>query len=208
MSEQEGVIKYRLDFEPGPPPREDLRALIVCRSILYGLGMIGQDPERYGGYGFGNLSQRSGAGGFVISASQTGYLPELEPEHFTRVLEVDIEANRVHAVGPLPPSSEALTHAMIYRLDRGIHAVLHVHEPGLWRYGLSAGLPQTGSDIAYGTPQMAQAVRRLFEQADLRRRRILVMAGHEDGVFAFGTSLDQALAVLLRHWAEARGQSL
>jgi ribulose-5-phosphate 4-epimerase/fuculose-1-phosphate aldolase len=208
MEKQEGVIKYRLEFDPGPPPREDLRELIVCRAILHGLGMIGQEPDRYGGYGFGNLSQRSGADGFVISASQTGHLPELAPEHFTRVLEVDIEANRVHATGPLPPSSEALTHAMIYRLDRGIRAVLHVHEPGLWRHGLVARLPQTGRDIAYGTPQMAQAVRRLFGQEDLRHRRILVMAGHEDGVIAFGASVDQALGVLLRHWIEARDQSL
>ena len=204
MAEQEGVIKYRLDFEPGPPPREDLRELMVCRSILHGLGMIGQDPDRYGGYGYGNLSRRAVGNEFVISASQTGQLPELSAEHFTRVLEADIEANRVRARGPLPPSSEALTHAMIYRLDSAIACVLHVHEPRLWRYGLANGLPQTAADIAYGTPAMAEAVRRLFERQGLAEQRILVMAGHEDGVISFGESIGQALAVLLGHWVAAQ----
>ncbi len=204
MAGQEGVIKYRLDFEPGPPPREDLRELIVCRSILHGLGMIGQHPDRYGGYGYGNLSQRADGDAFVISASQTGHLPELSAEHFTLVLEADIEANRVHARGPLPPSSEALTHAMIYRLDPAIACVLHVHEPRLWRHGLETGLPRTGADIAYGTPRMAEAVKQLFEQGDLAGRRILAMAGHEDGVIGFGESVDQALGVLLSHWVIAQ----
>ena len=204
MAEQEGVIKYRLDFESGSAPDEDLAELIVCRSILHGLDMIGQHPDRYGGYGYGNLSRRAGEGAFLISASQTGVLAELEPEHFTRVSEVDIEGNRVRARGPLPPSSEALTHAMIYCLDQAITCVLHVHEPRLWQYGLARGLPATEATVAYGTPAMARAVQQLFEQGRLARQRILFMAGHEDGVIAFGNSIDQALAVLLRHWIDSR----
>ncbi len=204
MAEQEGVIKYRLDFEPGSAPREDLRGLIVCRGILHGLDMIGQHPQRYDGHGYGNLSQRAAGDAFLISASQTGGLDELGPRHFTRVIQADIEGNRIRARGLLPPSSEALTHAMIYRLDAAIDCVLHVHEHRLWRHGLDCGLPATEAGIAYGTPAMARAVQRLFEQGSLARQRILFMAGHEDGSIAFGDSIDQALAVLLRHWVDSR----
>ncbi len=208
MAQKEGVIKYHLDFVPGPAPQDDLRELIACRSILHGLGMIGQDPARYGGYGYGNLSQRFAGAGFDISASQTGHLERLNPAQFTRVIEADILANRVRARGRMPPSSEALTHAMIYRLDEAINSVLHVHEPRLWRYGLERNLPQTDPGIAYGTPDMAEAVRELFTAQDLARRRIVFMAGHEDGVIAFGSSVDKALSVLLRYWLLARDQSL
>ena len=204
MNEQEGVIKYRLDFEPGPPPGEGLEHLKVCRAILHGLGMIGQRPDLYGGYGYGNLSQRTEAGLFVISASQTGHLEALEQRHFTRVLEADVAANRVRARGPLPPSSEALTHAMIYRLDPAIACVLHVHEHRLWRYGLNAGLPRTDATVAYGTPQMARAVELGFRGGDLAGKRIVFLAGHEDGVIAFGDSISSALGVLLYHWVASR----
>ncbi len=202
MTEQEGVIKYRLDFEPGPPPGEDLEHLKVCRAILHGLDMIGQHPDRYDGYGYGNLSQRTEDGLFVISASQSGHLETLEQRHFTQVLEADIAANRLRARGVLPPSSEALTHAMIYRLDPAIACVLHEHR--LWRYGLNAGLPRTAATVAYGTPQMARAVEQGFRSGQLSGKRILFMAGHEDGVIAFGDSISSALGVLLHHWVASR----
>lgn len=56
--EREGVIKYRLDFTPAEAVDENaLTALQQWRLTLYQLGLIGQDPERYGGLGYGNISQ-------------------------------------------------------------------------------------------------------------------------------------------------------
>ena len=208
MTETEGVIKYQLEFEQAPAPDEDLQELNVWRSILQNLGLIGQHPGRYQGYAYGNVSQRSRRqpGQFIISASQTGQLPELAREHYVCIDKTDIEHNRVHARGPLPPSSEALTHAAIYRLDPSIRCVLHGHDPDMWRYGLQQTLPSTDPDVEYGTPAMAAEILRLYQSGQLDRQRVLVMAGHQDGVISFGDSIDDAGCAMLDFWMQAQMQ--
>lgn len=58
VHEKEGVIKYRLDFtSAGAVDESALTALQQWRLTLHQLGLIGQDPERYGGLGYGNISQ-------------------------------------------------------------------------------------------------------------------------------------------------------
>lgn len=200
--ETEGVIKYRLDFEQSAAVEENLEQLNVWRSILYELGLIGQDPLRYQGYGFGNLSQRrkSHSDQFMISGTQTGHLSVLDDAGYVCVMACDIEHNRVRARGPVKPSSEALTHAMIYQLDPGIACVMHAHAPRLWRYGLEHGLPATAAEVAYGTIDMAREVDRLYRETLLSKNCTLVMAGHEDGVITFGNSIDEAGLAMLRLW--------
>ncbi len=58
--------------------------------------LIGQDPARYDGYDFGNVSQRigdidapHGKRSFIISGTQTGHLQELDSRHYTRVMSYD-----------------------------------------------------------------------------------------------------------------------
>ena len=208
MAETEGVIKYHLEFETAEPPCADLSELNVWRSILHGLQLIGQDPARYEGYGFGNLSERSrsDAGQFFISGTQTGHLPVLKTTHYARILQTDITRNLVQACGRVKPSSEALTHAMFYRLNPEIQCVIHVHSPKLWHFGLKHSFPATHADIAYGTTQMANEIERLYQSSQLKCSRTLVMAGHEDGVICFGNSIDLAGQALLQLWVSAAAE--
>src|SRR5581483_9370224 len=56
---QEGVTKFDLAYTPSAPlPMTSVAALIAWRMILWRLGLIGLDPARYGGVGFGNVSAR------------------------------------------------------------------------------------------------------------------------------------------------------
>ncbi len=45
---------------------------------------------------------------------------------------------------------------------------------------------------------MAYEITRLFKLTDLQSRKILVMAGHEGGIVAFGRHLEEAFGVLMR----------
>lgn len=205
-SAEEGVTKFDLVYRPSAPfPRTRLRDLIAWRMILWRLGLIGLDAARYGGVGFGNVSQRLPARGrtmrFAVSGTQTGALPVLAARHFAIVTACDPERNRVEAEGPMPPSSESLTHGMLYRLDASIRFVFHVHSPDIWRQAQALKLPRTAPDVAYGTPAMAAEMKRLLRGG--RRHPILVMGGHEDGVIAYGRSADEAGATLLKVLATA-----
>ncbi|HEY8553409.1 MAG TPA: class II aldolase/adducin family protein [Burkholderiales bacterium] len=206
----EGVIKFDLAFTPDAAlPEAELRELIAWRTILWRLGLIGRDPARYGGAGFGNVSRRlprpadARAPWFAISGTQTGALPALAPRHFAIVTACDPERNRVEARGPIAPSSESLTHGMLYRLDPAVAFVLHVHAPEIWRAAAALGLPRTAPEAAYGTPAMAREIERLMRAGAFDREPVLVMGGHEDGVIAFGPSADAAGLALLATLAAA-----
>lgn len=200
MSDREGVIKYRLEHQLADLPVDfGFAELNAWRSIMHRLGLIGRVPDRYDGLGFGNISRRlvPGRDEFIISGTQTGHLPRLEAWQFVWVVEAVPEQNRLCSRGACQPSSEALTHAGVYRECPVAQAVIHVHSPEIWRQTAALALPHTGADIPYGTPRMAEAVADLFAKGDLQALPLFTMLGHLDGVVAFGTSLADAACQLL-----------
>ena len=58
-------------------------------------------------------------------------------------------------------------------------------------------VPTTSKAAAYGTPEMAYEIMRLFKTSDAQRREILAMAGHEGGIVSFGKNLQRAFEVLM-----------
>lgn len=205
MAEQEGVIKYRLDYTPsGACAADRLEAIQQWRLALFQLALIGQDPARYGGYGFGNISQRLPEG-FVISGTQTGGIDPLLPEHYALVTHCDPKTNHIVAKGPVQPSSEALTHGTVYGMDSNIQAVIHVHSPDIWQMRQQLNLPETPAEVPYGTPEMAEAVAALWQDKRLSLSPVFAMAGHEDGIVSFGRDMAEAGMAMLNtfQWARA-----
>ena len=211
MASAEGVIKFAMEHEEGPAmPATELADLNAWRRILFQLALIGQDPKRYGGFGFGNISCRISPfnGGpnqraFVISGTQTGGIPNLGPEHYTLVTGYYPARNLLVSKGPIRPSSESLTHGMVYDLASDAHWVLHAHSPHIWQQAPALEVPMTATDVAYGTPEMAAEVERLFAERGVRAKGIFGMGGHEDGIVTFGPTAEAAGSVLINYLAAA-----
>jgi L-ribulose-5-phosphate 4-epimerase len=179
----------------GIAPFGALAELNACRRKLLEQRLIGVDSN---GVGFGNLSIRDGrTPSFYITGSATGGLPELTPTDCVRVVAYDLERNWLRYEGAAIPSSESLTHAAIYESDPSTSAVIHCHDLVLWRTLLNR-CPTSSKDVAYGTPEMAYEIIRLFTVSDVQCRQIFVMAGHESGIVAFGNNFGDAFAVLMR----------
>ncbi|KZY39158.1 hypothetical protein A3729_25025, partial [Oleiphilus sp. HI0043] len=205
--EQEGVIKYQLVFEHRSISIDDtsLAELNQCRQQMMAHGLIGQDDNRYEGYGFGNLSLRCQSDSsieappsFWISGTQTGHLPTLFPRDICLVNQSHPETNTIHAEGETKPSSESMTHGVIYKLSARIKAVVHVHSTEIWKQRSALKLASTPKEIPYGTPEMAESVRQLSAQLLLSEKSILFcMDGHEDGVVVAGESLSQCTQTLI-----------
>jgi L-ribulose-5-phosphate 4-epimerase len=190
----EGYIKfdYQLDGKPIDYPSE-VAMLNEWRSRLHQAGLIGVYPN---GVGFGNVSIRLGSSEqFLISASATGGLSHLKPEHYVKVVAFDFDKNFVWCQGVSKPSSESLSHAMFYHSSAAVVAVVHVHNLKLWTK-LSGRAPTTSAEIEYGTVQMAREIESLFRQHRLSGEGLLVMAGHREGLFSFGPNLADAVRVL------------
>jgi hypothetical protein len=173
------------------------------RRKLLRLGIVGIDAN---GVGFGNLSVRNGATShFYITGSGTGKLPELMPADCARVVAYDFARNWLQCEGVTVASSESLTHAAVYESDPSTCAVIHCHDIKLWT-ALLHKVPTTPEKIEYGTPEMAYAVRGLFDNTDVLKKKIFVMAGHAGGVVAFGRDLRSAFAQLTKERMNEEGR--
>jgi ribulose-5-phosphate 4-epimerase/fuculose-1-phosphate aldolase len=206
MSETEGVIKYQLHHTQIQLPAQiDLAELNAWRSVMFKLNLIGQSPHRYEGYGFGNISQRLQVADlqFVISGTQTGHRSILTREDYCWVTHSAPQLNSIVSCGAIKPSSEALTHASVYLQNPKIQAVIHVHCPEIWQHTKQLKLAHTAADIAYGTPEMADAVTQLFKAENWQHTAVFSMLGHEDGVIAFAASLNEAACALITQLAMA-----
>jgi len=219
MTEQEGVTKYKLDFRKRKLniTSSHLRALNTCRALMQQEGLMGQDDLRYEGYGFGNISIRNQpySSAFLISGTQTGQLRSLSASDIACVSKIDAQANYLCAFGEVPPSSEGMSHGVLYQLGEQVQAVVHIHSPDIWQHADDLGLPSTLEHIPYGTPEMASAVydlsMRLLNAQALddccvsdTTPLVIVMKGHEDGVLVAGKALNECSDLILAVLEQAK----
>lgn len=182
----EGYIKFNSDWEKQAAFQDErLDELIRYRQLLYDLELIGAYPD---GIGYGNISLRlEDWKHFYISGSKTGNYAVLGKDHFAKVRDVHMDNNWLSCAGPIIASSESMTHAAVYKASKSIGAVIHIHSRRLWdKYKYK--LPTTAETVAYGTPKMAYEVLNLVSQ--IGDSGIIVMAGHEEGIIAYGADLE------------------
>ena len=129
MTEQEGVIKFQLDFTRRSALQlADTVEISSWRTVMLQLGMLGQTPLRYDNYGFGNISQRFGSNNqFIISGTQTGGINVMTASDYALVTCCEPGRNYIAATGETKPSSEAMTHGQLYQIDSRINFVIHAH---------------------------------------------------------------------------------
>ena len=137
---QEGVTKFEAQCRSGLLPVSRFGRLFAelqaWRQIMFQLNLIGQDPARYEGAGYGNVSARvpphgrgRGQRAFLVTGTQTGGRGLLTLSDYCVVESYDIAANRVVSVGQASPSSESMTHGALYDANPGIRFVFHGHIP-------------------------------------------------------------------------------
>ncbi len=194
----EGYVKYQCHWIDKPTVTlAESAELNQWRDKLYQLNFIGQYDN---GIGFGNISIRDEQPEyFIISGTQTGGIPHLTEKYYTKVTEFDWEKNLVTCVGSIQASSEALTHAALYVANPEIKAVIHIHRLSLWE-ALINKVPTTNINFAYGTPEMAQEIMRLCQEARTNKLKIIVMSGHKEGIITFGKNLTEAGDILLNYY--------
>lgn len=197
----EGYIRFECEWVRAEPVKfAGFEMLNAARQRARELGLIGVYPN---GIGFGNISLRAEDGAdFFISGSATGDLERLSESHYARVTGFDFARNRVRCIGPIKASAESMTHAAIYQADPTVKAVIHGHHRALWEASLDTEAT-TAAAVEYGTPEMAGEILRLFREENAAERKFIAMAGHEEGLLAFGP----ALAAVLGEYEERLNSS-
>jgi len=191
----EGYIKFFCNWiEAEPISINQLHELNKWRDTLYNLGLIG---AYHNGIGFGNISKRLNNHTFIITGSATGGLKTLNENHYVLVNEYNLWQNSLTCTGPIKASSESLSHAVVYECSKETNAVIHIHNFEMWEK-LIHNVPTTREEISYGTTEMANEIKKLFIETNVKAEKIIAMAGHEEGIIAFGKTLDEAGEILLK----------
>ena len=194
----EGYIKFHCTWlKEGLPADISIKEINVCRDKLYDSGLIGAYAD---GTGYGNISVRLNGNMFLITGTTTGNIQHLTDKHYTTVTGYNIMQNNLVCEGPIKASSESLTHAIIYEAMPSTNAVIHIHNKALWK-NLIGVVPTTSAEVRYGTAEMAFEMNRLIASTNLIKERILVMAGHEDGLIVIGKDLNEALNKVQDYYA-------
>jgi class II aldolase/adducin N-terminal domain-containing protein len=190
----EGYIKFQCDWHQSLPFNTlEIAALNSWRQKLYTANLVGAYPD---GIGFGNVSQRIEGNQFYISGSKTGNFKILDHTHYSKVIDFDITKNWVACEGPAIASSESMSHAVIYEQVPEVNAVFHIHHLGLWQKVLYK-IPTTEATAEYGSPEMANEIVRLLTETDVLNQKVFAMAGHREGLFSFGKTLEEAGTTIL-----------
>lgn len=205
---KDGYIKFRCEHTNAewnsqelpitPDFLSRLQEVDAFRTKVFDQGFIGIYEN---GIGFGNLSFRWG-NAFVITASATGGARELGINRYTLVSHVDIAKNTVQSLGPLPASSETMSHASVYQHSPRVNYVLHIHNIVLFNFLKEKNALSTREDIAYGTVQMAEEIGALAAQNP--NEATIVMRGHEEGILIYGLSLAHIESQLIFLCQEAK----
>jgi hypothetical protein len=88
------------------------------------------------------------------------------------------------------PVSNCVDWPLFYRRYCTIGALIHGCWSELWSQADSIGIPVPHRDVHYGTRGKAEEVCRLFHNNPVGVLKIFTMGGHEDGIVAFGSSLE------------------
>ena len=182
----EGYVKYSASHIQAPAVEAPYWAkLNDARTRLHELGLVGINSQ---GIGFGNVSVRVKGEEFLISGTATGAAPVLSPDEYCLVTSFDIAGNSIVSSGPIRASSESMTHGAVYRAVPAANCVIHIHSRSIFDGMLQDHYPDTPAEAEYGTPEIAEATG-ACAAAQESGEGLIVLAGHDEGVIAFGASV-------------------
>ena len=184
--------------------------LVKWRQLLVKIGWMGQDPKRYDGLGFGNLSIRIGAKllppehrSFLISGSQTGHLKHFSSMDCAVVTDFSLKTHALSYFGERKPSSEALSHAAIYAAQPSVNVCIHAHCPTIWQRRETVSDLCIASQSKYGTADMSRSIYTSLQMKNIDKPALLSMSGHRDGVMAFGKDFETTFNRLTKAYLNA-----
>lgn len=185
----EGYIKFHYTWHNQQTiPVVKIALLNRYRQKLHNQKLIG---VYLNGIGYGNLSQRQNQHDFIITGTETGKLKKLQAENYALVTNWNFVKNSLVCFGKAVASSESLSHAAIYDIDKTANAVVHIHSEKLWRQYKNK-LPTTPASASYGTVELTRQIKKLFKTKELKEKKVIILGGHRPGLIIFGKNLAEA----------------
>ena len=194
LMKNEGYLKYTAEHRIAPAIKAPFWAeLNEARTQLHKKGLVGVTSS---GIGFGNLSIRYRENEFLISGTATGAIPVLGLDHYCIVSSFDLKENHVVSMGPIQASSESMTHGAVYQSCPEANCVIHIHSRAVFDGMIRDNYVSTPEKAEYGSPEIALAIGECVKNSGKNEGHI-VLSGHDEGVIAYGPSVERAFNLIL-----------
>ncbi|MCG8573172.1 MAG: class II aldolase/adducin family protein [Spirochaetes bacterium] len=189
----EGVRKFSIRHwqKSSAWAESEIAEVNQLRQTLYQMQLVGLNKEL--NLGYGNVSKRYQGQQFYITGSQTGHLDNLDGSHYSLITHYDFQANSVDCVGPIAPSSEALSHAVFYDSHPDFRFVAHIHSKPIWSNRLQYHPFITPKAAEYGSIELFHTIQHTIKIKSQVIPITIVMAGHEEGIIIGGRSINEIM---------------
>lgn len=195
MAEKYEGRKFETIFEGRAIPDDTRMAEIMeWGAKLFAMGLLpGESGRNVGNFSFRNDK------GFVITAGGVNK-GKLTPKNFVQVIGCNLDTKKVRAIGELEPSSETMTHHLLYRERHDINAIIHVHDNLVMEQAEALGIKVTENVHPYGTTELAYEIEKAVGS-----QRYIGIKGH--GVISLGKSVWEAGRIVLTMHRDAEHES-
>ncbi|MBL7665964.1 MAG: class II aldolase/adducin family protein [Bacteriovoracaceae bacterium] len=121
-------FNYQIKKTSGPE-NHIIHSLEKWRVLFHKIKLLGESPIDKLSYG--ELSRRdvTDSEHFIITGEQTGGLPNLKREHYTKITEVDVKKMKILVEGSVAPPEHVFVHYAIYQALENIKFIFHIHQP-------------------------------------------------------------------------------
>jgi ribulose-5-phosphate 4-epimerase/fuculose-1-phosphate aldolase len=127
----------------------------------------------------------------------------LSNKDYSFVSSWDIDNNSLKCSGGTKASSESMTHGAVYDCNSQIGAVVHIHNLKYWKTFINK-LPTTNKHATYGTPEIANEIKRLYKETDFKTKKVAVLGGHKEGIISFGKNIKEAYNNILKYYNQLK----
>ncbi len=155
MSEGYAGVKFTTVYkQKAAPQHPDLGILKDWCRIFHDKGLA----PPYPGGSYGNLSFRTQRNSFIITGTCIGLKDTLGDDCFVEIHDCNTTAKEILITGIRPPSSETFMHFTIYQNRPDVQAIFHGHNQQITDNAASLNIPETASEVPYGTVELAESV--------------------------------------------------
>lgn len=178
----ETIIKINPDHikQTSPQTVKHYADIEFCRKLLYPTQIIHYDQDNH--LHHGSISKRSHQLEFVMSAEETGHLPELILKHYTCIKSTHLDKGSFEAIGAMLPSQVVFMHYSIYESRPDIHAIIQGQNNQIWKFMKESNAPKISQDIPYGSIKMMEEIKTMIAN---KKINYFFMEGYQGQFFIF-----------------------
>ncbi len=164
------------------------------RVLFFKMNLIGESSTTNSLHGDVSRRLSDNQDHYIITGKDTQRYSNLTGSHYTKVTKCDEKKGTADAIGPIAPSSEAITHYFIYKTFPQVKSIFHLYNLDLWNYMKENDYATTKEDVFQDVEGLELRIKRIIKKSP---SGIFAFSHHPGEFLCYATSSDEAGKIIL-----------